>query len=94
MKTRRLNIKDDIIMRLQKIRETLAGVILDGEEMSKVTGGCGGTCYYTCSFYCESSCKESCMCSSTWIEGWGPDIWCIMLPPQNKRDWERIIYFR
>ena len=35
MKTRRLNIKDDIIMRLQKIRETLAGVILLGFRPGK-----------------------------------------------------------
>jgi len=95
MKTRRLNIKDDVRIRLQKIRESLAGVTLDDEEMSKILiGGCGGICYVTCSFYCESSCKESCMCSSTWIEGWGPDLWCIMLPSQNGTDWERIIYAR
>lgn len=91
---RRPNIKDNVRLRLKKIRESLAGVTLDDEEMSKITGGCGGICYYTCSFYCEITCKGSCMISSTWIDGLGPGPFCVMLPPQNGRDWDNIIYAR
>lgn len=84
MKTRRLNIKTDIKLRLQKIRKALAGVPLDDEEMSKVTGGCGGVCYITCSYYCEYVCEGSCMTSSTWNEYTGPGLYCYNLPIQNK----------
>lgn len=91
MKTRRLNISDNVLLRLRKIRESLAGVHLDDEEMSKVTGGCGGICYVSCSFHCEVTCSGSCMLTNEWITGMGPDLRCLLLPPQNGTDWDVVI---
>jgi len=89
MNNRRLNVRDDVKLRLEVIRESLAGVILDNEDMSKVTGGCGGICYITCSYYCESSCMESCMTYSDYdpINGGLRGGYCALLPSQNVGNW-------
>jgi hypothetical protein len=95
MNNRRLNIRDDVKLRLEVIRESLAGVILDNEDMSKVTGGCGGICYITCSYYCESSCMGSCMTFSDYDPNTGGlrGPYCAQLPKQNQLDWRHIIRY-
>lgn len=96
MKIRNPQIRDDVKLRLQVIRESVAGVTLDDEEMSKVTGGCGGICYVTCSYHCETSCMGSCMTYSDYDPATGTfrGGYCALLPPQNGQDWEYIIRYR
>lgn len=60
---RKLNLKRDTIIKLDKLRRKLDDIIPD-EEMSEIIGGskppCGGVCMVTCSQPCRSSCADTC----------------------------------
>jgi hypothetical protein len=57
---KKLNLNNDLLARLNELKQSMADV-MPPAELSKVTGGCGGVCYSTCSAPCTSSCVDSCM---------------------------------
>jgi len=65
MKLKKLRFSDEDKIELQKLREKLAAIEMNDEELSGVyaAGGCGGFCQITCSFYCEPGCERSCSAS-------------------------------
>lgn len=60
----KLKLDEDIKMKLEKMREILAGVkdpnMKPIGEDPTLPPGCGHYCMVTCSYYCEDTCAESC----------------------------------
>ena len=66
MKTKKLGFSEEDKIEMKKLREKLASIEMDDEDLSKIyVGGCGAFCQITCSYYCESGCERTCSTSCT-----------------------------
>lgn len=63
MKKMTLEVSEEQKLLLKEMRDTLAGVTVDGFggiSFAEETGGCGGLCRITCSYYCRDNCDDTC----------------------------------
>lgn len=55
-----LELYQDEIVALQKMRSLLAGITLKDAGSISYLSGCGEQCRVTCAHYCQRNCNESC----------------------------------
>jgi hypothetical protein len=60
MDKRKLEISDDLKIHLSKMREALAGVSFEYDDIVIPKEGCGAQCEITCAHYCWSNCYDTC----------------------------------
>lgn len=80
MNKRKLEISVETKMKLEEMRQLLAGVEPDAPAGIDVAN-CGGTCYVTCSYWCETYCAGSCLQTGASQKGCG---YKYVFPPQPK----------
>jgi len=59
MKKYKLEVTQEVKLKLERMKEILAGTPR-GEYISGVDDGCGGVCMFTCSYYCRPTCIAQC----------------------------------
>jgi len=60
MKKYRLVVSDEIRLKLERMKEILAGTPR-GEYISGLNDGCDGVCRFTCSYFCRPQCEAQCI---------------------------------